>query len=42
MRCLVLGDGKPDVWTGTVDGDAMTLAAGDVKLALKKRGKAGH
>jgi hypothetical protein len=42
VRCLVLGEGKPDVWTGTVTGDAMTLSAGDSKLSLKKAGKAGH
>jgi hypothetical protein len=42
VRCLVLGDGKPDVWTGTVAGDTMTLTGGDTKLTLKKAGKAGH
>jgi hypothetical protein len=40
VRCALLGEGKPDSWSGTLAGDVLELAAGERKLRLKKGGSA--
>lgn len=43
VKCKLMGDGKAESWTGTLAGDQLELAAGDVRLKFKKGGKAhGH
>ena len=40
VKCMLLGEGKPDTWTGTLAGDTLQLAAGATRLTLKKGGSA--
>ena len=40
VKCKLMGDGKAETWTGTLQGESLELAGGDVKLKLKKGGSA--
>lgn len=40
VNCLVLGDGKPETWTGKLAGDSLELTGGTDKLTFKKGGSA--
>jgi hypothetical protein len=43
VRAKLLGDGKPEAWSGTVDGAQMTLGAAEATLTFRRGGKAhGH
>lgn len=40
VKCLVLGDGKSDTWTGKLAGDTLELTGGTDKVTFKKGGSA--
>ena len=40
VKCKLMGDGKADTWTGTLQGEALELTGGDLKLKFKKGGSA--
>jgi hypothetical protein len=43
VKSKLLGEGKPDTWTGKPAGEVLELAGGELKLKFKKGGKAhGH
>ena len=36
VNCELLGDGKGDVWKGKIDGEHLTVTAGETKLTFHK------
>ncbi|MFY9345669.1 MAG: hypothetical protein WAT39_24470 [Planctomycetota bacterium] len=40
VKCKLMGDGKADTWTGTLNGDALELTGGEVKLKVRRGGSA--
>jgi hypothetical protein len=36
VRCKLVGEGKGDVWQGKLDGDRLSLSAGETSLEFRK------